>query len=112
MKRGCTPTAGLHTVNNVKGRGSVPQPKCGVEENMWESFASWLTVSQSVSQSFSQWVLQALSQSTKEQVLQLVRQSASMYCKPVSQILLIMGGPSEVPEYLQATLKGPPASST
>ncbi|KAM7423709.1 hypothetical protein PAMA_000193 [Pampus argenteus] len=34
MKRGCTPTAGLHTVNTVKGRGSVPQLKCGVEENM------------------------------------------------------------------------------
>lgn len=50
MKRGCTPTAGLHTVNTVKGRSSVPQLKCGVEENMWESFACWHIVSQPVSQ--------------------------------------------------------------
>lgn len=57
MKQGSTPTAGLHTVNTAKGRRSVPRLKCSVEENMWESFASWHTVSQasqSVNESSSQ----------------------------------------------------------
>lgn len=75
----------------------------------------FLARSQSASQSVSPSVSESFRPSAsppKEQVLQLVLQSASMYCKTVSQVLLIMGGPSEVPEYLQATLKVPPASST
>lgn len=50
MKRGSTPTAGLHTVNTEKEQGSVPQLKCSIEENMWESFALWHLVSQPESQ--------------------------------------------------------------
>ncbi|CAB1452911.1 unnamed protein product [Pleuronectes platessa] len=45
MKWVCTPTAGLRTVNTAEGRGHVPRLKCGVEENMWKSFASWHLIS-------------------------------------------------------------------
>lgn len=66
MKRGRTPTAGLLTVNNVMGRGSVPQPKCGMEENMWESFASWQIINQAGSQSVSPSVSESVRHSASQ----------------------------------------------
>lgn len=126
MKRGCTPTAGLHTVNTVEGRGSSPQLKCVVEGNMWESFASWQIVSQPGSQSVSPSVSKLVSHSVSQSGPQPVCQTASSSVSPsvsksvspsvsqrvsqfISQVLLMRGGLSGVPEYLQGTLKVAPS---
>lgn len=93
MKRGCTPTAGLHTVNTAKGtrqRSPAEMRRGGEHVGKLCSLARRQSTRQPVSPSVGKLVSQPVSQSGPHPVRQSASQHVSLF---VSRVLLMTGAP-------------------